>query len=1116
MPGMTRIIAVIFLCLLTVSAFAGEGRLLPMSKVTGESRVGAEQAPDNRVEQNAGARMVPRNRSTRNILGLERDKPWSMPQLALADFADTIHCLVLRYDFQYETLDNPNTTGRGAMNMATIGANDSAAYYDSLGHWVDPPPHNTYYFNAHMEALKLYWETVSQGAITLDWKIYPEDTNSTYVLPQAMSYYGACYVGLPADEAFAAVIEGLEHYFEDGLRVADSVSPEIDFGSYESYFMFHAGSDQQNDIGFPVTCSDMFTGYITYYDTLWVDNGSTGITDAMMMPETMSQDNRATAMNATLAHEFGHQLGLLDMYRTDHFVSCLGDFALMDNNGFGTAVDFGWAVGRVFGALPVYPSAWSRAYLGFVPVHDFRAGTDIAIDAAATAADGIKIARVPISENEYYLIENRAEELDGYQTNMRADARTSVFQYPARDLGNGVYEASGEYDFLIPGSGLLIYLVDEGVAYLNNDYYTGDTVINFNDNKLQWALGDPNPTRKFVSLVEADGVVDLSGYYQTYGDYRYGWEGDMFREDRTSSFTPNTNPAAFDNSGNNTHVKINRIARAFTDSEIGLKRTDSVITFDLETELLSAGYPFRAGASVVPLSPIVDDLNGDGNPEIIVAAGRNLCVAGANGENFIHQISDCDPCTEYTDSARATVHPGQVHALPLYYRTSEPISANPVTGDFDRDVNRLVAVSFQSGIYGRVDLLDPADVDGNGLADFGGSSTLLHSLPIALVFGQSLYILTENGEVHLKTEPYGAATLVADLDEEEYFGMVRYDQAVVVLGGDTAELGNTRVHYITDGYTASMTIDGRYSLGPVMTDLDDDGNLELVAFGTDGRSIIVTVSVSGGSASFEVYSEKATDYAFTTNPILGDVDRDGSTDIIVGGTNAVYAFNSQFVLKSGFPVTVSDRYTQDDMVSSPVMADIQNGEQVEVVFPTLNGNIWSVGPDVSFGFPLSGGEMGIGSPIVFHDSTGGKLGYLGLDGWFYCWRVDADSVANYWPMFGSDPTGSFYFDETKLGTVVVSSDRFPVKRFYNYPNPVVDGRTTIRYFLGETANRVELAIYDLSGEVRQRFSGPVNGGADNEIDWDCSGVTPGVYRCVIEVDFGGETKTAFKDIAIIR
>ena len=48
------------------------------------------------------------------------------------------------------------------------------------------------------------------------------------------------------------------------------------------------------------------------------------------------------------------------------------------------------------------------------------------------------------------------------------------------------------------------------------------------------------------------------------------------------------------------------------------------------------------------------------------------------------------------------------------------------------------------------------------------------------------------------------------------------------------------------------------------------------------------------------------------------------------------------------------------------------------------------------------------------------------------------------------------------------------------------------------------------------MSGDVTGGIDNEIIWNCSNVTPGIYRCVMEVDFGGSTETAFTDIAVLR
>jgi len=334
-------------------------------------------------------------------LPLEREKPWSLPKKALdADFDTTVNILVLRFNFQYEDTDDPNTTGRGYMNLST----DTLGFFDSAGHYIDPPPHDSSYFDAHLNALRRYWETVSEEKITISWQIWPPGKDSVYVLPQAMNYYGLC----------DTIVTGLERYFIDCITVADSVSPEIHFADYHSIFLFHAGSDRQNDIGFPTTCNDLFSGFIRFGDSLAVDTGSHYVRTALILPETSSQDNRATALNAVTAHEFGHQLGLVDLYSTNYFLTQLGDFALMDNNGFGTGIDFdGFSVGSVLGAIPVYPCAWSRAFLGLVDVYDFRQGTDIRIAAAEVKSNGIKVARVPISEKEYYLIENRLVDTDG-------------------------------------------------------------------------------------------------------------------------------------------------------------------------------------------------------------------------------------------------------------------------------------------------------------------------------------------------------------------------------------------------------------------------------------------------------------------------------------------------------------------------------------------------------------------------------------------------------------------------------------------------------------------------------------------------------------------------------
>jgi M6 family metalloprotease-like protein len=1036
---------------------------------------------------------------------LPRKHPWSLPTRPLsADFQRTLNVLVLRFNFQKEDIDDPNTTGNGLMNLADLPmtAEDSAAYLDSVKHFIDPPPHDSAYFDAHMRALSKYWETVSEGKITLVWDIYPPGKDSIYQLPHPMSYYGKC--SLVSD----TIVAGLEQFFLDCIRMADSVSPELQFADYDAIILFHAGSDRQNDLGNPETCSDLFTGFIHYFpdperglDTAWVDNGSYFVETALIAPESPSQDNRAVALNAVLAHEFGHQLGLVDLYNTRSGISQLGDFALMDYNGFGSGVETEWPAGRIFGASPVYASAWSRAYLGFVEVHDFRQGSDIRVVAAEVVSEGIKIARVPITENEYYLIENRVALVNPADTFLLLDSVSSVILWPV----NENKEFTGEYDFLMPGSGLLIYHVDEGVAALD---YDGDGVNNFDDNDLQW-----DSRRRFIRLIEADGIVNFGGYYRVGG---YGEAEDMFRDDRNNSFTPNTNPPAIDNSGNNTHIYITNITRGTVNIGGVPMLLDTVILFDLETDKLAAGFPVRAGYPTYGLSPLADDLDRDGIDELIVASGQNLLVMTTAGENFLRRFTNCTSCPVYYDTSQASVYPapGRLHPLPLFAKVNDDITAGPVTGDFgDNQSLKYVAIGYPTGTEaGRVMFYQLDDANEDGLAD---SVTWFNTngYPIALSFGDIFYVLTSRGAIYRKDNLIDFSQPLGSVGADRLHGICRLGDGLLLLAGDSLR---TKLYYFDAARRDSFTLGNHYyNFGPVLVDMNLDDLPELAAFSPDGRGILATIDTTGQSLSFSILQEAETGFHMTTNPIAGDVDSDGYPDLIVGGTNAVYAFDHNLLLKTDFPIFVNDRFPDDDVVAAPVMADIESGGRPEVIFPTFVGNIYSFGASLSFGFPLSGGERGAGSPVVFSDTSGGKLGYLGADGWFYAWDIDLDTTRNYWPMGGHDPAGTFAFDQTKLGEPSAYAVDFPKEQFYNYPNPVVDGVTRLRYFLGRDAERVEFHIYDLIGQEVVRLTGDTEQG-QREKEWACSGVTPGVYRCVIQVDFGDRTETAFTDIAIIR
>lgn len=1062
------------------------------------------------------------------LQSLSRTHPWSLPTSALSATGDTIRCLVLRFNFQYESTDDPNTTGRGRMDLSTPLADpvSAARYLDSIGHLIDPPPHDSNYFSAHLRALNYYWNWVSEGKITLTWDIFPPGRDSVYELPHPMSYYGVC------TSSGDSVITGLENYYKDGIHRADSAHivdpghPTIDFSQYDAIFLFHAGSDRQNDIGFPTTCSDLFTGFITFItDSVSVNGGAFYVKEGLMMPEAASQDNRAVALNAVMAHEFGHQLGLPDIYSTNNFLSQVGDFSLMDNNGFGTGIDFGFPAGKVLGTIPVYPDAWCRAYLGLSPVVDFRQGTDIRIVAAEAVSSGIKIARVPISETEYYLIENRVDQTDRKDTAIRADSLTNVLLHPS----NLQREQTGEYDYLLPGSGVLIYHVDEAVAALD---YNGNGRNNYQDNQLQ--IWDPTLQRKFLTLIEADGIVDFGGFYRA----GFGSADDMYRDDRNHSFTPNTNPQTIDNSGNITHIFVTGIGRdtvTFPGGGAPL-RIDTAARFSVTTEWMVDSFPVRCGKPILGLSPVAADLNGDGTMEILAASEGRLLAFEPDGRDFLRTIDNCG-CPLVFDTVVSDINgwldnnQGKLKPLPVYSIRPNFISAGPVVGRFATDTAQvLVAVGYPiNQDSGQIITLKSTDLDNDGRADSAGFAVTTQGWPIALSFGETLYALTfddatNTGFVYFIVGPGNVDHRTLPLVHEEYVGICRLAGRLIVVAGDS--LSTTWYHFRpSQSIPDSIRVPGRYNYGPIAVDVDSDGKPEIVGFTADGDGILITADTAGSTASFSVKATAATGFRMTVNPIAADIDQDGYPDIIIGGQNAIYAFNDRFQLKSDFPITVDPRFPQYSVIASPICGNVE-GAGIEIapkpniILPTEVGNFYAFYRNKAWGFPLNSGEQSAGvsgSPaLLFEDEGEGRLGYLGGDGWFYLWRTAYHPSTVNWAMGGHDATASYAFNQASLGPVASYADKLPKDKYYNYPNPVTTGQTTIRYFLGSAANSVSFEIYDFSGNRVSSFDGGTAGGTDNEVVWSCSNITPGVYRCVLTADFGGDTQTAFTDIAIIR
>ncbi len=1047
------------------------------------------------------------SRCDRNILNLDREKPWMLPKLSatMAEPIDTIKILALRFDFVYEIPDDSNTTGRGQFDMR-----DTLAYFEDYGHLIDPSPHNRSYFEKHLEALNNYYYHISDSNLILQWVVYPTNQNEVYHLPNNMAHYG---YGTTSEEIIRNLVDS---FFIDCFQLVDSTESEIIFADYDAYILFHAGSDRQNDIGFPPTQSDLFTGFVRRGDDrppLRVDDNTFTVSDAIIMPEMASQDNRATALNAVMAHEFGHQLGLVDLYRTDNFFTQVGDFALMDNNGFGTGVDLGFErVGRVFGTMPVYPDAWSRAYLGFVRPTVFRQAADVNLVASEMISSGVRIARIPITEYEYYLLENRQIDIDNRgDPALLADSATSVILGPV--YYNPLDESktfTNEYDFLLPGSGIIIWHVDESVASMT---LLGENYNLFETNRVQTDIH-----HRFIEIMEADGLIDFGGnYYSGFGRHE-----DMYYAGNNSSFTPNTNPPSEGYGGSNSHIGITDISASGT-----------IMTFNLDYDLQSEGFPRRAGYPFIGFSPIAADINADGSEEIIAVSSRNILIIDENGGGWYESSSH----TPFFDTSYNSV--GETaDSVPIFARTPKNITTGPVFGDFGIGTDTVIRF-IAAGAYDSLFAFSLNDENDDGRAD-----RLFNPVPFAggtivwASFDTVLYTAVyQAGSIHLYSiNAAGMLTPLDNIDEDTPYGFARAGNSIVAIAGDTSTYAN--LYMITPDTQYMYDLNGYFEYGPVTVDLDRDDTLEVVVATPGGIVKVVSLDPTSDDLPFTEVTEYNLGDSIFANPIIADIDIDGYADIILCGRNKIQALDRNLISLTNFPITIDRRFADLLAVSPPVVADIDNDNRQDIILAASNGNCYALGPDPLYGFPLpigsngqssillNGSDLGdagykniesnaYGSPLVYKKSTGGGLGYLGGDGWFYSWNISYNSSLAHWPMYAGHSSGINYFPEDRLVDPVNFTDKFSESQFYCYPNPTVDGRTTIRYFLGEAAE-ITLSFYDMIGDLVSSQNMTGLGGVANEYLWDGSFLPSGVYRCIIKADFSGDEIFSFIDIAIVK
>ncbi len=995
-------------------------------------------------------RAEPRKRGPVVEISQPSENPWGfreglkkLPKSALTEPV-SIRLCVLRVQFQEDS--NDRSTGSGQFDLRP----------EEESQWpIDPTPHNREYFESHMLAVRNYWLLVSDSLIDITYDIYPIPGDvEGYTLPDSMAYYGPS--GWFGNDLGAR----MEGFIIDAMELAYE-RDHIDYTRYDDFIIFHAGSDMQNDFGSTIdpdylpfyegvtpSPDDLPTGYKkTYREFL------PGVTGALIMPEQGSQDGQIVALNGVLAHEIGHILGLVDLYSTYNMASMVGYFSLMDNGHIpGVQLDIDGEVHSVYGAIPTYPGAWDRAFLGIEDFVEADAHGQYTITACEEFKAGTTLVKIPINDYEYYLIESRHPNPDGRAINLKADPETGVIL--------GLIDATTEdfvpkYDFLLPGAGILIWHIDEYIAYAD---YVGNGFSNWDNNTLQWDF-----TRLFADILEADGHQDM-GYYIDYGDSL-----DMYFSGNNSELTPDSKPSTTSNSGAATGIWITDI------SEQG-----RVMTFNYRRE---GPYVEKRMLTGFPITKSV--LNTELNEETVYIACTYEYLLGWKGDGTrLFPGDDTLGLIGYSgDTARVD--------FPIIGAFDTTVFAIAV-GDLDGIPPMEIAVCEASG---DVSIMSISDMDSSGRLD--NLFTYAADERATPIF----HDLDDDGEDELILfKEYGEFVVLNHVGDIVGQGDARGEISGAVCDGSDiyilAEWDRAKlIKFNADGSRLwEIILDYGDVSQPIISDIDRDGvpdiiftseNGKIAALSSEGRMILdISVDATGLSA-----------------PVLCDLSGNGYPDIIFSTSDKIFAVNRHGYILTGFPAW--HRGDSPVFTSSPSIADIDGDGAGEIIQPSELGDLYAFDSDGSEITRLSTGASE--SQITIFDG-GSRALLASIDGSIYL--LSLDEYEDYWGFF---PTGNPNRIFTGQIVDIYQSEKGIINP-YIWPNPLA-GRGNIRFALGGDAdNSATVRIYSHDGVLVDNLEADVSPGEINEIEWNTLSIPSGIYRGIIEV--GDHTETI--KIAIVK
>ncbi len=1038
-----------------------------------------------------------------NVLQAQQDQirqvfpvnPYS-PSIQQYTFTDrtpvegALHIVAVMVEFQPD--DNRFTSGNGTFEEGAI------PWLETPGTNVDALPHDRSFFENRLEFVKNYFEKVSDGRLSIDYTVLPEIIR----LDQSMEYYSP--IGQdPTFEPLAILArDSWDKASEMNLFENLAIDPET-----TAFVIFHAGIGRDIELTGTVlenTPQDIPSTYLSLeaLQDLFNDPSFNGfpagennfnIQNTIINPRTHTR--RGTdisgetfllplSSNGMLTAQIGSHLGLPDLFDTNTGKSGIGRFGLMDGAGI-----FGFN-----GLFPPEPSAWEKIYLGWADTFTITKDRDepVNLPAASLRNDG-SIARIDLSSDEYFLVENRHRDPDqeGLLLTIRhGDGTSSTQTFTNQDtdfdpsnrnfdqlLEPGVITGVNNYDWALPGGydeaeernlngGILIWHIDESVIRRS-----------INRNRI-----NANPDHRGIELKEADGAQDigrptevgLSDNNPNGWPFDFWWNGNnasVTTQSGTISlyenrFAPDTTPSNESHSGALSFFELDDFSDNLPMASFSIRPY-----YQNELEITEIKDLRLDGSFTVPLNNPIMERFPTGIQQYSEDENDFLLLPKKYGLTAVNISSGHTSIFDFPDAGYR-----QTLASDLLVLAENHEEGDLSAWTWDAQTEEFSEV-WRRQFEGFPGLISSSD---------GQSVELDHStLRFSVSDGSEITELSIPRQQTVELQGYKAEISRQEIrfttpDETKILN----SPVSIVEGGHPAYLSlfehsENRIDLllITENdiflYNKNRTpswnrlVENRSFDWPAIADFNRDGFLELMYTDTQ-TGHLEAVNLNGAVPDFFPISPPVGIF-FTGSPMVADLNGNGDLEILVTGTGNgsmnIYAFDQRGNELDPFPLLAGSLDESDGKVINPLLL----GTSLAAVSPSGDLKVWKL-------------------PLL------SDIRWPGLYG------------ANPW----NKVTGSVEHSINPEFNFNLLNEN----ETYNWPNPAKD-ETNLRFQINQPAE-VNIKITTVSGRLIYNRTVEASGGAPEEIRIDTSTWSSGGYYAVVTARSGSLEERKIVRIGVVR